>query len=126
MKLTRTRCRSALKAGADIDYPNKSMANATPLHIAIMSKQVEAVKKLLKEKANIDSRTIDKRTPLMTAAETGSEPIFIAIYDAKPDVDATDAEGNTAQTIARLAAAEASDPDQKQIFENIATMLDKD
>lgn len=116
----------ALKAGADISYPNKSMANATPLHIAIMKKQEPAVEKLLKEGAKADARTVDGRTPLMTAAEVGHPMIFGLVFDADKNHGAKDSSGATARDIAVAADAEvdATDADRKKAYKEILELID--
>jgi len=58
----------------DIDVP-KELDGTTPLHSAISSGQLEAVKFLIEQGANVEARGNNGVTPLMLASSLGNAPI---------------------------------------------------
>ena len=94
--------RRALEAGAD---PNKFTPGShyTPLHIAAMKIQPEAVTILLSAGAHVDVRTGYQRTPLILASgeyrpnesKRARRAVALALIKAGADVDARDGRDET-------------------------------
>jgi ankyrin repeat protein len=66
--------------------PN-SQANEPLLHAAVLEEQTEAVRSLLKKKADVDQADKKGRTPLLLAIQTGNTDIVQLLLDSGADVN---------------------------------------
>lgn len=89
----KTRCLELIKAGADINVPDKD-GNA-PLHLAAMSGNSELVSLLLYNEAIIDILNKKMQTPLHLACNGGFEEILQQLMTAGADINAADCDQNT-------------------------------
>ncbi|KAL4429957.1 hypothetical protein ABPG74_000323 [Tetrahymena malaccensis] len=71
-----------------------------PIHFACLNCNIQLVNKLIVNEANINQETNNQVTPLMIAAEQGSEEIVILLLKAGAEIDMQDENGNTALHIA--------------------------
>jgi ankyrin repeat protein len=62
---------------------------------AVVSGDVENIRRILAAGADIDTRDGEGGTPLMAAAHTGNLPMVLALIELGADVNATDAQGWT-------------------------------
>ena len=85
-----------LKRGAD---PNKGRGygGSTPLHLAILEKKLDLVKKLLKKGAHLETKDDDGFTPLLMAVRDGApEDVIDALLEQGADVRAVTVHRKTA------------------------------
>jgi uncharacterized protein len=83
--------------GQDLaDINSQTIDNQTALHLAIEGQKLEAVKLLIKYKANIEAKTKLMRTPLILACIHGEKEIAAVLLNAGADVNAQDVFLNTA------------------------------
>lgn len=83
-----------LELGADVNARNSYMA--TPLHIAVVNKDLKSIKSLIKVGADVNAKESDGNTPLIDAALVGSSiAIFKVLIEAGADVNAKSADGKT-------------------------------
>lgn len=67
----------------------------TPLHLAVIGGDADAVGKLIDEGAAVDAPAAKRISPLHLAASAGDESILAALLKAGADVDGADARGRT-------------------------------
>ena len=90
-----------LAGGVDVNAPlvrpGVPGSGATPLHLAMVSGQLEAARLLLKSGANLEARAADdyRGTPLHWAAFVGRLDAVEFLIEAGANVNAGDAQGNT-------------------------------
>jgi ankyrin repeat protein len=83
-----------LDAGGDINetfvLPGTPGSGGTPLHIAVLTDQMEVARLLLEKGANINAKAVDEAggTPLYWAAEIGRLDIAKMLVEAGADVNA--------------------------------------
>ncbi|EAR83752.4 Serine/Threonine kinase domain protein (macronuclear) [Tetrahymena thermophila SB210] len=78
-----------------------------PIHFACLNCNIQLVNKLIVNEANINQETNNQVTPLMIAAEQGSEEIVILLLKAGAEIDMQDENGNTALHIACMLSKSA-------------------
>ena len=69
----------------------------SPLHFAIIQKNYNSIGLLLEHGADIDSRNMDGRTPLMLACLAGDDQMIQTLLDFNPDLSIKDKSGKTAK-----------------------------
>jgi ankyrin repeat protein len=86
---------NAVGRGLSIDAPNED--KWTPLHFAVLARQVEVVRYLItgKAKANVNARTSTRLSPLHFAAQVGDEFIVALLIESGADVRSRDANEQT-------------------------------
>jgi ankyrin repeat protein len=108
-----------LSAGAEIDARKAPMlaangqpltgdpwSEATAMHFAIESGDVEIIRTLLEHKANVNAQMTDGRTPLLMAVSKGDRKIVSLLLDRGADVNLGTTDAMTPLQIARLMHAE--------------------
>eukprot|EP01063_Lacrimia_lanifica_P003770 TRINITY_DN12050_c0_g1_i1.p1 TRINITY_DN12050_c0_g1~~TRINITY_DN12050_c0_g1_i1.p1 ORF type:complete len:960 (+),score=156.13 TRINITY_DN12050_c0_g1_i1:65-2881(+) len=80
--------------------PDYTVDGLTPLLIACHEHDVEAVRRLVVDGANLEAADSDGWTPLHVAAQQGSESITEALLDGRCNVEARDCDGSTPLIIA--------------------------
>ncbi|MBL7115693.1 MAG: ankyrin repeat domain-containing protein [Kiritimatiellae bacterium] len=104
-----------LSAGADVNatsvYSGKPGSGCTPLHLAVVSGQLEAAGLLLKKGADINARAVDqhKGTPLHWAAFVGRLDAVRFLIKAGANVKEKDANGSTPLGAARVQVIPSAD-----------------
>lgn len=86
---------AALKSGDSINAHESSDRN-TPLHVAAMAGNVEAVRFMLANGANADALDEDGRTALMMALHNNQQPAATALIEGGANLEIRDREGKTA------------------------------
>ena len=90
-----------IKAGSDLDERDP-MSGATPLIIATVFGQSEALKALIKAGADMNAGNNEGSTPLIVAAVFDRIDVSEALIEAGADVNARNSEGSTALITAAL------------------------
>ncbi|MFN7113466.1 MAG: ankyrin repeat domain-containing protein [Alphaproteobacteria bacterium] len=90
--------RLLLKAGAHIEA--RSQSGATPLMMAVLTKNEELVDLLIAHKAALDDTGFKSMTPLMWATNLNARSIMQKLLDAGADGDITTPSGKAAVTFA--------------------------
>jgi ankyrin repeat protein len=85
---------SLLGAGADIEATDGK--GETPLHVAAKGGGLLVVHSLVDRKANIEAKSVDLRTPLLHAIESGRPEVISLVLEAGADLFAVDSEGSSA------------------------------
>ncbi|KFY81230.1 hypothetical protein V500_11610 [Pseudogymnoascus sp. VKM F-4518 (FW-2643)] len=92
-------CIPALKVMLELG-PNTELGmfedNKTPLHVAILSQRdVEFMEILLESGMDLNSRTVDGRTPLSCCMERGEMCVFMMLVKAGADIHSRDNDGRS-------------------------------
>lgn len=95
-----------LQADADPDHPSPTDLNASPLHLAVMQRNLQSVQLLINANAKINNRNLLKEAPLHLAVREGEVEIAEALMSAGADIEARDRTGKTPLLTASLGSSE--------------------
>ena len=84
----------------EVDANQQGSCNYTALHVAVEEKHADVVEVLIDAGADIETKDVDRRSPLHLASVSGELTTMTKLVDAGADVRATDADGNTCLIIA--------------------------
>jgi hypothetical protein len=97
--------RLLLERGAHVD--GRDLRLRTPL--MFVGANLDLARLLLEHGAQLEARDDQRRTPLLHAVEAGDLPVVQLLVARGASLDAADAQGNTARSIAEVGAAESGD-----------------
>lgn len=89
-----------IPTGIEKSGRSPTIHGATALFTAILKGRIAVVQTLLKQGANVNTRTVSGKTPLMAAAYKGYSDIVQLLLEHGADPQARDARGDTALKIA--------------------------
>ena len=93
IKFAPVKCLSTLiDAGADV---NMGGENNLPLHCAVIHRKYEFAKRLMEAGTDVNSRSKDGRTPVLTAVEFGNQNFMDLLIEEGADVNIADDDGVT-------------------------------
>jgi uncharacterized protein len=90
-----------IAAGAAHDTPSRNAMQVQPLHAAVASRNLDAVRVLLLHGADANARQQSGYTPLMGAAGSGREDLVDLLLEHGADPALAAEDGKTAMSIAR-------------------------
>lgn len=125
MRLVRDNRVDYLKHMLDFSKPNFDLANTfgvTALHYASMEGREECAKLLIENGANVNVKTVQSATPVLTAAQQHNAPIVNALIDAGADIHAKDYLG---QDILINLLSSPEHTMSKKEKENVLVILDR-
>lgn len=79
-----------------------------PIHIAVIDKNLPAIKEIIKYKEYVNVKNSNEQTALMLALKEGSEEIVKMLIEAGASVDDRDKEGNTVSAYAEVGNVDVS------------------
>ncbi len=113
-----------LEEGIEVDLRIENEVRPTPLHSAVMYNQVDIVKLLIVEGADVNAKTEKEVTPLMYAAFGGSMELVELLIGEGADVNAEDSGQKTALEVVET-EIESDTLEQKEAKIKIAELLRK-